>query len=154
MMIDNAAHDVTEDAPHNPASLTNARPRPATLPAAIDLAAFLRRMELAARGENWEVCHAAIDDLKREAKLARLDTWTYAERLRATSESIGVDVVIANRLARAGLHTVADLLYADRATMEGIRQVGDGAIEAIRLRLVAVLANTPDARAAQFWPRE
>lgn len=130
-------------------------PRPQTLPASIDLDPYLRRIELLAKSEDWGGCIAVVDDLRREAHAADPSRWSYAERLRASPEQIGVGIRLANTLARIGIHSVTDLLYATREQLENTPQIGPLAIDELRTRLLAVLAGTRDERfVALSWPSD
>lgn len=126
--------------------------RAETLPKSIDLAAFLIRFEMNARAEYWPGCYGMLEDLQREAYLARPELWSHAEKLRATPEQIGLSLRISNTLSGAGYYNVVDLLYAKRSELAAIDNVGPTTIEAIRTCLVKLLAGTPDERRVQFWP--
>lgn len=123
-----------------------------TLPPSIDVAAFLRRMEINARAEQWPACAAALEDLQREARLARPASWSYAEKLRASCEQIGIDERMAQKLATLGVFNVVDLLYVRAAKIDGAKQIGPQSIAAVRDCLVRVLADTPDEALARTWP--
>jgi DNA-directed RNA polymerase alpha subunit len=127
--------------------------RAETLPKSIDLAAFMIRFEMNARAEFWPGCYAAIEDLRREAHLARPELWSYEEKLRATPEQIGLSLRVSNTLSGAGYGNVVDLLYAKRSELAAIDNVGPTTIEAIRTCLVKLLAGTRDEAVAMNWPR-